>query len=84
MLFIYLLDFCANENIDFEKELDFIWTRVQNRNWKANNKDGISPSIICPNCGSNDFIKRHHEGDFNLLECYFLECSDCNTRFNYV
>ena len=40
-LFIYLLDFCANEKIDFERELDFIWTRVQNRNWKANNKTGV-------------------------------------------
>jgi len=41
-LCIYLLDFCANENIDFELAFNKAWEQVKKRNWKSNSKDGMS------------------------------------------
>lgn len=41
---------------------------------------GGSPVASCPKCGSDDYGKRHHEGNFLAPECHWHECNDCGHK----
>ena len=38
-LVIFLCDFCNREGIDLQSELESTWSKVQQRDWKANPSD---------------------------------------------
>ncbi len=34
----------------------------------------------CPKCGSHNYEKRHHVGNFLAPECHWHECADCGHK----
>jgi Zn ribbon nucleic-acid-binding protein len=38
--------------------------------------------VRCPECGSSDFIKRHHYGTLAVPECDFKECERCGHHWD--
>lgn len=37
----------------------------------------------CPECGSDDIDRVHHEGSFAIPECWYFLCHECDHQWDH-